>query len=388
MEYRCISADCHIDLNWLPHDLFVAHASQAMKERMPYVVQGPNGPQWVTNAGVNFGLANGKGGRGATSSGRPYVPGTEYHVDRMASTGLYADGEQGICRPTTPQLRLQDQDRDGIQCEVLYGLLGTGNKMTDREAAIELYRIYNDWLADFCSYNRNRLVGLASIPSHDIDVAVAEIRRTAKLGLSGIDISTSYQMKPLWHPMWDPLWQVADEVNLPVHFHTTGQPPDPALTDDLPEAVKMSAFATKVAGGQLHVANILAAVIHNGALERYPNLRIVFAESGVGWIPYVLDRMDYEYEDKFKGHVPLKMRPSDYWRRQCRATFQYDTIGVMLLDQLGVETLMWGSDYPHADTVFPDSQEYIERQFGRLPETTRHKLICENVGKLYGLIPA
>jgi predicted TIM-barrel fold metal-dependent hydrolase len=386
MEYRCISADGHVDLNWLPYDLFVANASRAMKDRMPYVTESPKGPVWVTKAGVNFGLANGKGSAGATSSGRPYVPGTEYHVDRMASTGLYDDGAKGVCRPTTPGLRIGDQDRDGVQAEVLYGLLGVGHKMTDRDAAVELYRIYNDWLADFCRKDKGRLIGLASIPVHDIDVAIAEIKRVAKLGVAGIDVSSSYQMKPLWHPLWDPLWKVVNEVNLPLHFHTIGQPQDPAVTDDLPQAVKMSAFATKVAGGQLHMAGVLASVIHSGALERYPNIRIVFAESGIGWIPYVLDRMDYEYEDKFKGHIPLTMKPSDYWRRQCKATFQYDTIGVMLLDQLGVETLMWGSDYPHADTVFPDSQDYIEKQFGELAGATRHKLVCENVGRLYGLM--
>ena len=98
--------------------------------------------------------------------------------------------------------------------------------------------------------------------------------------------------------------------------------------------------------------------------------------------------MDYEYEDRFKGCLPLKMKPSDYWRRQCRATFQNDRIGAKLLDDLGVENVMWGSDYPHSDGVFPDSQEYIKRQFGHLPEATQRKITCENAGKFYGLIPA
>ena len=80
------------------------------------------------------------------------------------------------------------------------------------------------------------------------------------------------------------------------------------------------------------------------------------------------------------------MKPSDYWRRQCRATFQEGRAGAMLLELLGVETVMWGSDYPHTDGVFPDSQEYIERQFGHLPGATRRKITCENVGKFYGLM--
>src|SRR5262249_9145860 len=155
MEYRCISADCHIDLNWLPYDLFVSNASQAMRDRMPYVVQQPDGPRWVTKAGVNLGGANGKGGTGAHGSGGyPVVAGAEHRLDRMAETGLFTEGCQNIFRPTTPALRIKDQDRDGIQAEVLYGLLGTGARMTDREAMIEFYSIYNEWLADFCSHDR------------------------------------------------------------------------------------------------------------------------------------------------------------------------------------------------------------------------------------------
>jgi predicted TIM-barrel fold metal-dependent hydrolase len=139
-------------------------------------------------------------------------------------------------------------------------------------------------------------------------------------------------------------------------------------------------------GFQLYMAAILAAVIHGGALERYPRLRVVLGESGIGWIPYVLDRMDYEYEDRFQGRLPLKMTPSEYWHRQCHATFQNDRIGTKLLDDLGVENVMWGSDYPHADSVFPDSQEYIQRQFGGLPEATRYKVTCGNAGRFYRLM--
>jgi predicted TIM-barrel fold metal-dependent hydrolase len=388
MEYQCISADCHIDLCWLPHDLFVANASHSMKERMPYVTQGPHGPMWVTKSGLNFGLANGKGGTRATSSGRQYIPGMEHRLDRMASTGLYADGIQDIFRPTTPALRLQDQDRDGIQAEVMYGLLGSGNKMKDHEAAVEFYRIYNDWLADFCNHDHKRLVGLASIPSHSVEVAVAEARRVIKLGLRGLDVSASWDMVPLWNPYWDPLWKAAADANIPVHFHTIGGPPQAPLPEDSPEAFKVASRATREAGFSLSIATILAAVINGGALEKYPALRIVLGESGIGWIPYVLDRMDDVYENKFKGKNSLTMKPSDYWRRQCKATFQNDRIGAKLLDDLGIETVMWGSDYPHPDGVFPDSQEHIKRQFGHLPSAARRKITCENAARFYGLVSA
>lgn len=389
MDYTCISADCHIDINWLPHDLFVSNATAAMKDRLPVVTDGPDGPRWITKTGVYLGLANGKGSKGALGGlgGKRYVAGRDHRRDRIASTGLYVDGSQGIFRPTTPLLRIKDQERDGIQAEVLYGLLGSGNAMTDNDAVVELYRIYNDWLYDFCSYDRKRFVGLASIPSHTVEAAVAETHRVAKLGLGGLDVAVLFGMIPLWDPYWDPLWQAAAEVNLAVHFHTIGPPPEVAARKDLPEEFKMAGFATRKAGFQLYMATILAAMIHGGALERHPGLHIVLGESGIGWLPYVLDRMDYEFEDRFRNDLLyMKLKPSEYWRRQCHATFQNDRIGAKLLDDIGIETVMWGSDYPHADTVFPDSQEFIQRQFSHLPDAIQRKVICENAGKFYRLI--
>ncbi len=388
MEYHCVSADCHIDLCWLPHDLFVSTATPAMKDRMPYVVQGHDGPMWVTKSGLNLGLANGKGGTGAHAIGRKYVPGKVHRLDSMAATGLYTDGAQNIFRPTTPELRLADQNRDGIQAEVLYGLLGAGIKMTDREAAVEFYRIYNDWLSDFCSYDRKRFIGLASIPSYSVDAAVAETYRVANLGLGGLELALTYDMIPLWNPYWDRFWKAAAEVNMPVHFHTIITTPAAPVPQDLAENFKEASNATRITGAQLPLATILSSVIHGGALDRYPSLRIVFGESGIGWIPYILDRMDYEYEDRFKESIALKMKPSDYWRRQCRATFQNDRIGVKLLDDLGIDTVMWGSDYPHGDGVFPDSQEYIHKQFSHLPSATQRRIICDNAVEFYGLMAA
>jgi predicted TIM-barrel fold metal-dependent hydrolase len=94
--------------------------------------------------------------------------------------------------------------------------------------------------------------------------------------------------------------------------------------------------------------------------------------------------MDFEYEDRFRDL--MKLKPSEYWRRQCRATFQFDRIGAKLVDDIGVETLMWGSDYPHPDGVWPESSKYIKEQFEGLPADVVHKITCENAAKFYGLI--
>ena len=117
-------------------------------------------------------------------------------------------------------------------------------------------------------------------------------------------------------------------------------------------------------------------------------MRMVIGEGGIGWIPYILDHMDLEWEDQF-GDLGLSMKPSDYWRRQCMATYQSDRIGIKMLDELGEDNVMWGSDFPHPDGVWPDSSE-VHRQAssGTCPPDVRRKIVCGNAGKLYGLIPS
>jgi predicted TIM-barrel fold metal-dependent hydrolase len=274
-------------------------------------------------------------------------------------------------------------DRDGVDAEIIFGILGVAGRVEDPEAANEMLRIYNDWLKGFCSHYPDRQIGLACLPYGDIEAAAAEVYRVAKLGLKGLELSCSWDMEPMWHPMWDRLWQAVSDVQLPLHFHTF--PAVPAKVREQQQGkVRRAAQFTSVAGFQMNLINIIAAIIGAGVLHRYPKLRIGLGESGIGWLPYALDRMDFEWEDRFRDLMPLK--PSEYWRRQCRATFQFDRIGAKLVDEIGVETLMWGSDYPHPDGVWPESAKYIAEQFEGLPPETVHKITCENAGKFYGLI--
>jgi predicted TIM-barrel fold metal-dependent hydrolase len=378
MQYRRISADCHLDLPWLPPELFTQNASRELRDRMPYVEDGPDGPQWVTKAGVNMG-----GWGGVGSVGGKFVPGQNYRVDKMAETGLYDAGRRGEARPGDPHLRIREMEKDGVDAEIIFGILGVASRVRDPEAANEMLRIYNDWLKEFCSHYPDRQIGLACLPYGDIDAAVTEIHRVARLGLRGLELSCSWDMEPMWHPVWEKLWQAVGDVQLPLHFHTFPSTPR-SVREQVPASSRRAAQFTGVAGFQMNLINIIAAIIGAGVLERYPNLRIGFGESGIGWLPYALDRMDFEYEDRFRDL--MKLKPSEYWRRQCRATFQFDRIGPKLIEEMGVETLMWGSDYPHPDGVWPESSRYIEEQFAGLPAETIHKITCENAAKFYGLV--
>ena len=265
MDYEVISADCHIDLIWLPEDLFTSEASRDLAGRMPYVEDSEKGPLWVSKKGAVFGLQNGMG-----SAGREYIPGQIHRSDAMAATGLYEDGKKGIRRLTVPELRIQDQDRDGVQAEVLYGILGAAQRLKDDQAATELMRIYNEWLGDFCASYPERFAGLACIPNHDIDAAVEEIHRVAKRGqVRGVEISNTLDMKPVFDPSWTKLWQALDEVKLPVHFHTIGgRPPNFEAMQPLQ---RRQSFAVFITGFQLQMSRIVMELIYGGVLEAYSN---------------------------------------------------------------------------------------------------------------------
>src|ERR1700751_5428461 len=166
LQYRRISADCHLDMPWMPPDLFVSEAPRELKDRMPYVAEGPDGPQWIAKNGATFGLLYGVGPGGAK-----HVPGQNVRVDIMAERGLYKDAKEGKIRCSDPHLRLKDMEADGVDAEIIYGVLGTASRLNDTEASNEVLHIYNDWLKDFCSHYPDRQIGLACLPYGSVDSA-------------------------------------------------------------------------------------------------------------------------------------------------------------------------------------------------------------------------
>jgi len=233
-KYQRISADCHLDMLWLPPELFTQNASSKMRDLMPYVAENADGvKRWTDNNGAEYGLC---GGVGAT--GTPWVKGKQLRADKMAEAGLYSDYfEKGLRRPGDPHLRVKDMDRDGVDAEVIYGILAACAKMKDPEAADEMLRIYNDFLHDFTSHYPDRMIGLACLPYNNIEGAAREVRRVAKKGMKGVELSCSWHMTGMWHPCWDPLWEAVNETQLPLHFHTFPAT-DPELRKQLEELAR------------------------------------------------------------------------------------------------------------------------------------------------------
>ena len=181
MEYRIISADCHIDMTWMPGHLWVENAPAKWREQVPQVRETSNGPCWYAE-GKELGVFGGLG-FGFDRVQRGYSK----HVERMFAVGFYEGGPH----PTTADLRRKDQELDGIDAEVMYGILGIGQRLHDPELIQVVYEIYNTWAADFCKTDPRRFVGLACLPNHDPQAAALELRRAAGLGLRGADFPVS-----------------------------------------------------------------------------------------------------------------------------------------------------------------------------------------------------
>src|ERR1700686_5473403 len=154
-------------------------------------------------------------------------------------------------------------DRDGVDAEIIFGILGVARRVRDHEAANEMLRIYNDWLKGFCSKYPDRHIGLACLPYGDIEAAAKEVHRVAKLGLKGLELSCSWDMEPMWHPVWEPLWKAVSDAQLPLHFHTFPSVPARERAKLTGETRRKAQF-TSVAGFQMNLIQIIAAIIGAG----------------------------------------------------------------------------------------------------------------------------
>ncbi len=376
MDYKLISGDSHIDMTWMPGNVFVENAPAQHRDAVPRVVETDAGPHWRAE-GRDLGVYGGLG-FGFSKPAR----GHSKHVDMMYDAGFYEGGPH----PTTPDLRLKDMEVDGIDAEVIYGILGVGLRFESAEMTRVVYEIYNTWAADFCNSKRGRWAALACIPCHDPAVAAAELRRSAKLGLKGADFAVAAAVKPIWHRDWDPLWQAAAECDMPISFHTTGpnvrEPNDEAMALEYDIEHRM----TKISLFQVAGAEYLASIIFSGACERFPGLRFVLGECGVTWLPHVLNRMDEEYEDRRDHMKGMPNRPSEYWSRQGYTTYQHELGLPAFLPIVGEDNVIWGSDYPHPDGIWPESAKWIEEDLAGVAPEARRKITRDNTGKLYGFL--
>lgn len=381
MHHKLISGDNHIDLTYCPADLWSSQAPAKWKKNAPRVEERNDGQHWFVDD-KDRGMWNGVG-----PGFLPYTKGSFGHVDEMKDAGFVWDSYPGAKpRPTTPELRIADLDRDGLDKEIIYGCLMVNDLIDDAELRVWVNARYNDWAADFARRaDSNRVFPLAIIPNTDPIAAAAEVRRCAKMGLKGGDLAFKRMSLPLYHHGWYALWEAAAECKFPISFHSTGfkaiRAPD---TPEMEKEYFVQHRLVRSALFQLDTMEVLVSLLASGACDKYPDFNFVLGESGVTWLPYVFDRLDTEYHDRARA-LGFKMKPSDYFRRQGYVTYQQDKYLEPIVPLIGEDNIIWGADYPHPDCIWPNSRETLTQNLAGFSDSVQKKIVHDNVARLYRL---
>ena len=291
--------------------------------------------------------------------------------------------------PWDPVARLRDMDRDGVDMEVLYPSMARnlytlrGDEIPLQKAAIEAY---NDWLRDYCCTAPKRLVSLCLLSALDAEWSVQELARSVKLGHKGALLPSELPTGLSYaDPVFDRLWATAHDMDVPVHFHAgIIQGKDRSR---LKQVADLERGVNSVRRAILEPLTVLTHLIFGGVLERYPRLRIVFAEYDLCWLHPFLTKMDASLkksESQTRNLAKFSALPSEYIKRQVYATFQEDRIGVIGAEVFAMlDNYMWASDYPHGNSTWPHSREAIRDQFAGIPNHIQRKLTWENAARFY-----
>jgi predicted TIM-barrel fold metal-dependent hydrolase len=284
-----------------------------------------------------------------------------------------------------PIVRLADMDAEGIDAAVLYPTIGLGCwGIPDKAAAVAVARAYNDWLATYCEKAPDRLFGAAMVPFQDPEAACAELRRAHELGFVAAFVRPNpCQGRTIAHRANEPFWATADELGVAVGVHEGLQMAVPPLGID---RQPMNALVLHAISHTLEQMLACAQLIGTGVLERHPGLRVVFLEAGGGWAPYWLARLDHQVPS-YGGFAPeLTILPSEYFARQCWISFEIDEETLpALVPHIGQERIVWGSDYPHADSTFPGAIDELRETIAPLADHVQERILGANAAELYGL---
>jgi predicted TIM-barrel fold metal-dependent hydrolase len=378
-----ISSDGHLEVlpeRWTPR-MPAKHRDQA-----PRTIKLPDGGDALLVAGqeprpVNF--LDLRGGR-TNETWQPF--------------GVTVEDTAGV---GPPEQRLREQDMDGLHAEVLFPNMVMGPRlwstMADHDAYRAAIRAYNDWLGEeYCVVSRDRLIGLGVIPWTTLDDAVDELEHCARLGLKGVMLGVFPNGNAYPTPEDDRFWSAALDMRMPLTVHVgfdrlgprASQPTflypnaDPAVLAKVGPR-KMVEWVGLMG---LPAALSLSQMILSGVFDRLPELRIFFAETRLGWVPFWMEEADYWYErhrhwaQRLLHFAPLKQRPSDYVRQHISFSVQHvERVAIELRHHLGVEHIMFATDFPHIECDWPNTRPFAERLFAGVPADEAFRIAAGNV---------
>ena len=379
---QVIDVDTHLTER---HDLWTSRAPRGYEDRLPRVREIGGQPMWVLDGSIELGRA------GPSSVIRPdgsKALGAEFRQWRFDDTHPAA---------WDPKSRLEIMDRLGVHAQIVYPNMVAGfgaqklSATADPTLRLLCVTLFNDAMAEFQHASGQRLFPMALLPWWDIDAAAAEAERIHEMGLRGVNTNADPQDQgypDLGTDHWDPLWDVCSDLALPVNFHVGasetqhswfGKAPWPSLGDD----AKLLLGSSMI---MLSNARVVSNIIISGVLERFPKLKVVSVESGIGWIPFVLESLEYQATQAPKAMEKLSLSPTEYFRRQIYSCFWFEQQHLAsTIEAIGADNAMFETDFPHPTCLYPDSLAIAAPALAELPVETRRKVLSENAAKLYNI---
>lgn len=390
MNYRYISGDSHLEIdskNWIDR---VPEKYRAQAPRLARQADGSD--TWLIGDNIQRGAAAADlyGGKGRDA----YLP--------------YGGRYEGTPGTGSPRQRIAEQDQDGIDAEVLFPSQQGGPKfwrrVDDNAAYKAIVRAYNTWLAEeYCAADPQRLIGVGIMPlGCELDDVIDELNLCHKLGYKTVLLQGFPSGKAYPSEEDDRFWARALELAMPISIHVdldrTGERKGPLFkypneSDEVMKKLSHDLVDQVGRFGPVRGNGSIPAVqwTLSGLFDRFPQLKIFFAENQIGWLPFFLQSAEVRYDrhhlwaQRLLGFKPLKRPVSEYILEHCLWGFQFDRVGVELRHKLNVDNLMWGSDFPHQESDWPDSMKILDRNFAGVPEQERYKMVCGNAVKFFRL---
>ena len=377
-EYRIISSDNHVVE---PPDLWTTRIEPKFRDRGPRVERDEEGHAFWYVDGV-------KSQSFASMASQPGV-----RFENPQDLKQYDEWENARLGAYIPEEAIKDMDIDGVDVGLIYPSVGQIMYFSVKDSLLmdAVCRVYNDWVAEFCSASPKRLKGICMINLDDVQIGVKELERCAKMGYVGamianpppIEYGRSYRS-----PEYEPFWAAAQDNGMVLGLHLGT--PRMRIGEVWEYILTREGFSNMVSvNGDLLPRISLTDMIQSGVFERYPKLMAGSAEHELNWVPYFLQKLDYAYEQRSSGvhgyRYKNDMRPSDFFHRNCFCDFQEDPEGVRNRDIIGIDNILWGSDYPHVESTWPRSRQILESTLADCTEEEKAKIAGGNAARIYNI---
>jgi predicted TIM-barrel fold metal-dependent hydrolase len=367
--YKVVSSDDHVVE---PADLWISRLDRQYRNRAPVIMREDRGDRWYTDGirGTDLGLV--------TQVGMRFD-----NPEAISFSGFVEDVRPGGYDPAE---RLKDMDVDGVDISIVYPTVGLRlYAVQDSNLLTVLFRVYNDWVGEFCTAYPDRLKAIAMLNVDDVPQAVRELECCAKNGFVGAMIPVyPAEDKRYFLPQYDLLWSVAEDLRMPLGLHIVTNRAGSGQESTYRANTTMSFFVNADHWVRMSIADMIFA----GVFERHPNLKVGAVEHELLWVPHFMERMDYYYTQMPKSNS-CRLRngvlPSDYFRQNVFLGFQEDALGVCLREHIGAENLLWGSDYPHQESTWPNSQKILTRILVCCGEEDVRNIVGGNASRIYNL---